>query len=286
MCSYIFFSFSNSERKMFLFFSSLTGPSVSFNPALPSSSPFPIWNLTLKFLICPLLLFFKQISFLHLVIGSSYHPVSIFLSSCPSSKYFIVTVSILLSGFCLQPIIEIALLQLTNDCLINTFFWALILLDIYFWQLIIFPSWNSPPLFWDTAVPCFSSSTNCSSFHYIHGFFLQHSKIRCFPRLCPLFLASPSLIIFPIYAYVSNTIFMWRIPKVIFSQYLFCELLTYTFKCQQDMATLGPLWHLKHMTKLTSSSTKSMFLTFFFLFLVEYVLSQPRLKTLNHLLFV
>lgn len=135
MCSYIFFSFTNSERKMFLFFSSLTGPSMSFNPALPSSSPFPIWNLTLKFLICPLLLFFKQISFLHLVIGSSYHPVSIFLSSCPSSKYFIVTVSVLLSGFCLQPIIEIALLQLTNDCLINTLFWALILLDIYFWQL-------------------------------------------------------------------------------------------------------------------------------------------------------
>lgn len=91
------------------------------------------------------------------------------------------------------------------------------------WHLfltVIFPSWNSPPLFWDTAVPCFSSSKNCSSFHYIHGFFLQHSKIRCFPRLCPLFLASPSLIIFPVYPYVSNTTFMWRIPKVIFSSLL------------------------------------------------------------------
>ena len=75
---------------MFLFFSSLNGPSGSLNATLPSSS-FSTWNVTLKLLICPLLVFLlsqnSQKSFPYLVTVSGHHPVSVFLFSCPCFKW-------------------------------------------------------------------------------------------------------------------------------------------------------------------------------------------------------
>lgn len=106
-------------------------------------------------------------------------------------------VSILQSGFYPQHTIEIALLQLTNDCLISQSFWAFIFLDISFWNWLSFLLETLLLGFGDTAVPYFFSSINCSSFHSIHGLFPPTFQNKALPKAHPLLLASPSLIIFP-----------------------------------------------------------------------------------------
>ena len=310
---------------MFLFFSSLNGPSGSLNATLPSSS-FSTWNVTLKLLICPLLVFLlsqnSQKSFPYLVTVSGHHPVSVFLFSCPCFKW--------LSWFLLCYMIfafhswlklhscSSQMIAWSVDC-----FWAL--LDISFWQLIILPGDSEVKNLFtmqETQVPSLGQedplekemgthsripwaewagglqsmglqrvghdlATNthpsflklsflvlryCSTlFHLFYKLLFLSFHSWLFPaalqnkELCkPVLLASPFLINFPIYPYISNITFMWVIPKVTFSQHLFCELLTYIFKCQHDMATLVLPWHLKHMSKLTSSCRKSTFLTWLF----------------------
>ena len=104
---------SNSEGRMFLSFSSLNGPSGSLNATLPSSS-FSTWNRTLRFLICPLLLFLlsqnsqtKTFPIL-LLVQATMLCLSFFSHAHISNNS--VMISILLSGFCLSLMIEIAFL--------------------------------------------------------------------------------------------------------------------------------------------------------------------------------
>lgn len=123
------------------------------------------------------------------------------------------------------------------------------------------------------------SSTNCSFFHSTYGLSpltLQSKELSKALSSSPINLSHLSLC----FKY-----HMSYNPKITSRWYLFCELLTYAFKCQQDISTLVFLYHLKYISKLIISSKKLLLLVLLlFLLMSSHFLSQPRLRTLIDLL--